>query len=146
VSPDNLTLSPGGYLLVQENATGHGERFLRTTQVRDAQIWRLRLTGSLQSGFGIDEGSGVPVAEVTCIYDGGRDNLCAGFVVPNPGVAQGGGIWETSGIVDADHVIGKDTFLLDVQAHREAALVHAEPDYGEPLEDGQLGVLWPVAG
>jgi uncharacterized protein DUF839 len=143
INSDNMTVSTEGHLLVQENATGHGNRFMRS-QMRDAQIWRFELTGSLRSNLAIDEASGRPVAEVICIYDGGRDNLCGGNPVPNPGGAQGYGTWETSGIIDADHVIGEDTFLLDVQAHREAALVPSEPDYGEPLEDGQLGVLWPL--
>jgi hypothetical protein len=143
VNPDNLTISREGYVLVQENATGHGNRFMRS-QARDAQIWRLGLTGSTRSDVAIDEASGGPVAEVICVYDGGRDNLCAGNPVPNPGGAQGYGTWETSGIIDAEHVLDDDTYLLDVQAHREAALLPAEPDYGELLEDGQLGVLWPV--
>jgi uncharacterized protein DUF839 len=121
INPDNLTVSTEGHLLVQENATGYGSRFMRS-QARDTQIWRLELAGESRSSAAIDESSGRPVAEVICIYDGGRDNLCAGNPVPNPGGAQGYGTWETSGIIDAAHVIEEGVFLLDIQAHREAAL------------------------
>lgn len=132
VSLDNLTLSPRGYLLVQEDATGYGDDFMREKQ-RDAQVWRFRLTGDRDERLGVDEDSGRPVGEVNCIHDGGRDNVC-----------PGNGVWETSGIIDTDHVIGSNTFLLDVEAHQEPPPFPHEPDYGDPNEDGQLGVFWPA--
>ena len=50
------------------------------------------------------------------------------------------GTWESSGIIDARHVLGKDWWLLDVQAHNSTA-----PQPGPTLvpgsssgENGQL--------
>ena len=62
VSLDNLTLSPRGYLLVQEDATGYGDDFMREKQ-RDAQVWRFRLSGGRDDGrLAVNENSGRPVA------------------------------------------------------------------------------------
>jgi hypothetical protein len=54
------------------------------------------------------------------------------------------GTWESSGIIDASHVIGKDWWLLDVQAHSTTA-----PQPGPTLtpnssvgEDGQLLAMY----
>jgi hypothetical protein len=148
VSADNLTLSDDGYLMVQEDATGYGDDFM-VDQGRDAQIWRFKLTRERGGRTGVDEASALPVAEVNCIWDGGRDPVCAGFETNPPGSGdppegpQGNGTWESSGIIDTDHVAGDGTFITDVQAHSELPPQPFEPDYGDPNEDGQLLLLTP---
>ena len=49
------------------------------------------------------------------------------------GVAVGPGIWETSGIIDATDLFGKNTWLFDVQAHPPTTAPRPNT-----VEDGQL--------
>lgn len=147
VSPDNLSLSPQGLLMVQEDATGYGDEFM-AEQGRDAQIWRFEVTRKGSGRFDVRGGGALPVAESECIYDGGRDNLCGGNEVTGPDGGdppeggQGNGTWESSGIIDTDHVIGANTFLFDVQAHSEPPPT-SPFDYGRDPEDGQLMLMTP---
>ena len=54
------------------------------------------------------------------------------------GVAVGAGVWETSGIIDADELFGPGSWLFDVQAHSPTTA--PKPN---TVEDGQLLLLTP---
>ena len=73
-----------------------------------------------------------------------RNNYAATPVVRlNPpgrdGVTVTAGVWETSGIIDAEHLYGRNSWLFDVQAHPPTK---APPQ--NTVEDGQLLLLVPV--
>ena len=57
------------------------------------------------------------------------------------GVAVGPGVWETSGIIDASRLFGRDTWLFDVQAHPPTAAPATNT-----VEDGQLLLMTGPAG
>ena len=54
----------------------------------------------------------------------------------------GPGVWETSGIIDASHLFGPDTWLSDVQAHSPTP---APGGSTVTVEDGQLFLLRPTS-
>ena len=81
---------------------------------RDGSIWRFEYDED-----GIDLSSRTRVAELD---PPGRD-----------GVAVGPGIWETSGVIDATDLFGKNTWLFDVQAHPPTTAPRPNT-----VEDGQL--------
>ncbi|MGI8603180.1 MAG: hypothetical protein ACR2OZ_09280 [Verrucomicrobiales bacterium] len=83
---------------------------------RDGLIWRYDLKNNY-----------APTAVVS-LNPPGRD-----------GTPVAPGVWETSGIIDAEHLFGRDSWLFDVQAHPPTAA----PD-PNTLEDGQLLLLLPV--
>jgi hypothetical protein len=105
-------------LLIAEDPGSH-QQFAGAT---NARLWRHDLT----------TGADAPVAEVDQSAD----------------PAAPAGSWESSGIVDASHWLGRGAFLIDVQAH--TLFVDSEPQdvYGDARadvtakrEDGQLLVL-----
>jgi hypothetical protein len=124
LSPDNLAVTER-FVAINEDGTGGGapggtgSRDDITARNRDGSIWMVP-----QATAG-DPATFKRVAELVGRTEGGRDSI--------PTV--GGGIWETSGIVDAGDVFGGDTFLFDVQAHAPTT-----PPGGKPItvEDGQL--------
>lgn len=107
VSPDNIGLDKNGNLLIQEDPNYNllGELGLS----RDASIWLYR-TGS---------GSLERVLEMNTLLAGSID----GGYYP--------GKWETSGIIDAEDILGPGWWLFDVQAHYNLA----DP---ELVQGGQL--------
>jgi hypothetical protein len=93
---------------------------------RDGSIWRFNIVTKRKP----DRPIGVRASTATRIAEldpPGRD-----------GVAVGPGIWETSGIIDASELFGKNWWLSDVQAHGPTAA----PAPGT-VEDGQLFLLKP---
>ena len=112
ISPDNLDVSDD-YLMINEDGTA-SSRPVMAAKNRDGSIWRF----DIDEG-GVDVSSKLRVAELD---PPGRD-----------GVAVGPGVWETSGIIDAEDLFGDNTWLFDVQAH--------PPTVGpgtNTVEDGQL--------
>ncbi len=123
-------------MVVQEDATGYGDEFM-AERGRDAQIWRFELSSRRhRGGLRLDAGSGVPIAESRCVYGGGRAGTC-----DERSDGTDNGTWESSGIIDTDHVLGKGPLLFDVQAHDQATPFPHDPDYGVDDEDGQLMLL-----
>ncbi len=117
LSPDNIGVS-GRYLMVQEDGTTES-RAEMARKGRDGSIWRYRLTSR---GTGIDVSS---AKRVVTLSPPGRD-----------GVAVGPGVWETSGIISTDAMLGSGSWLFDVQAHRPTAAPGVNT-----VEDGQLVLL-----
>ncbi len=112
ISPDNIDVSDD-YLMINEDGTA-SSRPVMAAKNRDGSIWRF----DIDKG-GVDVASKVRIAELD---PPGRD-----------GVAVGPGVWETSGIIDAEDLFGDNTWLFDVQAH--------PPTVGpgtNTVEDGQL--------
>ena len=112
ISPDNIDVSDD-YLMINEDGTA-SSRPVMAAKNRDGSIWRF----DIDEG-GVDVSSKLRVAELD---PPGRD-----------GVAVGPGVWETSGIIDAEDLFGDNTWLFDVQAH--------PPTVGpgtNTVEDGQL--------
>ena len=73
-----------------------------------------------------------------------KDNFAATPVVSlstpgRDGAPVGAGVWETSGIIDTEHLYGRNSWLFAVQAHPPTAA----PAPGT-VEDGQLLLLLPV--
>jgi Alkaline phosphatase PhoX len=120
ISPDNVDAS-SDYLMINEDGTG-ASRPVMGAKGRDGSIWRFELKPS----GGIDPSSAKRIAELD---PPGRD-----------GVAVGPGVWETSGIIDASHLFGPDTWISDVQAHSPTA---APGGSTVTVEDGQLFLLRP---
>jgi hypothetical protein len=104
--------------MINEDGTTES-RLVMASKGRDGSIWRFEL-----KKHRVDLGTAKRVAELD---PPGWD-----------GVAVGPGIWETSGIIDASRVYGKDWWLSDVQAHSPTAA----PAPGT-VEDGQLFLLRP---
>lgn len=117
ISPDNIGVS-GRYLMVQEDGTTES-RAEMARKGRDGSIWRFTLT---RRGAGVDVAS---AKRVVTLAPPGRD-----------GVAVGPGVWETSGIISTDGMLGGGSWLFDVQAHRPTAAPGRNT-----VEDGQLVLL-----
>jgi hypothetical protein len=116
LSPDNLDTSKD-YLMINEDGTAQS-RAVMAAKGRDGAIWRFDLK-SRRGRTSVDLSSALIVAELN---PPGRD-----------GVAVGPGVWETSGIIDASGLYGKDSWLVDVQAHSPTAAPAPNT-----VEDGQL--------
>jgi hypothetical protein len=124
ISPDNVDTSRQ-YLMINEDGTG-ASRPVMAGKGRDGSIWRFNIVTKRKP----DRPIGVRASTATRIAEldpPGRD-----------GVAVGPGIWETSGIIDASELFGKNWWLSDVQAHGPTAA----PAPGT-VEDGQLFLLKP---
>ncbi len=115
ISPDNIDVSRD-YLMINEDGTATSRAEMARKQ-RDGSIWRFDVDKN-----GVDVSSALRIAE---LIPPGRDR-----------VAVGPGVWETSGIIDATDLFGKDTWLFDVQAHPPTAA--PKPN---TVEDGQLLML-----
>ena len=115
ISPDNIDVSRD-YLMINEDGTATSRAEMARKQ-RDGSIWRFDVDED-----GIDVSSALRVVELN---QPGRDR-----------VPVGPGVWETSGIIDATDLFGKDTWLFDVQAHSPTTA--PKPN---TVEDGQLLML-----
>ncbi len=116
ISPDNIDLSKR-YLMINEDGTSES-RPVMAAKGRDGSIWRF----DLKNGFARKR-----VGELN---PPGRD-----------GVTVGPGVWESSGIIDAGSIYGKDSWLTDVQAHPPTAAPAPNT-----VEDGQLLLMKPRKG
>lgn len=119
LSPDNLDVAKR-FVIIDEDGTSASRDDMESRN-RDGSIWIVpRATAGDPSTF-------KRVAELVGRAEGGRD-----------GIKTTAGIWETSGIVNARRAFGRNTFLLDVQAHPPTT-----PPGGKPItvEDGQLLIL-----
>ncbi len=114
LTPDNLDVSKD-YIMVCEDGTGFS-RNVMTGMGRTGQIWRYDLKNNYAA---------TPVVSVTTA---GRD-----------GLPVAAGVWETSGIIDATHLYGRNSWLFNVQAHPPTAAPALNT-----IEDGQLVLLLPV--
>lgn len=115
VSPDNMDVN-GDYLMVNEDGTAES-RPVMAAKSRDGSVWRFPLSD-------IRATTGQRVAQLN---PPGRD-----------GIAVGPGIWETSGIIDASKLFGRDTWIMDVQAHPPTTAPAPNT-----VEDGQLVIMAP---
>src|SRR5215211_291971 len=139
LSPDNLDVTKR-FAMINEDGTAGGSPTDREagTDVttgsrddmdrrnRDGSIWMVPLATAS------DPASFTRVAELVGRSEGGWDG--------KPTVDEHGnraGVWETSGIVDAQRAFGRSSFLFDVQAHTTT------PPGGPTVtgEDGQLLLL-----
>jgi Bacterial protein of unknown function (DUF839) len=125
ISPDNIDAS-SEYLMINEDGTG-SSRPVMGAKGRDGSIWRF----DLKPSGGVDPSSAIRVAELD---PPGRNGSPPDSIV-------GPGIWETSGIIDASHLFGPDTWLSDVQAHSPTP---APGGSTVTVEDGQLFLLRPT--
>jgi hypothetical protein len=125
ISPDNIDTS-SSYLMINEDGTGPS-RPVMAAKGRDGSIWRF----DLKPSGGVVASSATRIAELD---PPGRNGSPPDPVV-NPGV------WETSGIIDASHLFGPDTWLSDVQAHSPTP---APGGSTVTVEDGQLFLLRPT--
>jgi hypothetical protein len=127
LSPDNIDVT-NRFVAINEDGTGAGapggtgSRDDMDARNRDGSIWIVPLA---TAG---DPTTFKRVAELVGRTEGGRDDIPTGQ----------SGIWETSGIVDAQRAFGRNTFLFDVQAHAPTT-----PPGGRAItvEDGQLLIL-----
>jgi hypothetical protein len=114
ITPDNLDISKD-YIMVCEDGTGFSRNAM-AGKGRTGQIWRYDLKNNYLA---------TPVVSLAAP---GRN-----------GVTAGAGVWETSGIIDAEHLYGRNSWLFNVQAH---------PPTPAPApnttEDGQLVLLLPI--
>ena len=114
LTPDNMDVSKD-YLMVCEDGAGP-TRALMAQKGRDGMIWRYDLKNNYAA------------TPVVMLNAPGRD-----------GMPVGPGIWETSGIIDAEHLYGRNSWLFNVQAHPPTAT-----PLPNTVEDGQLMLLLPV--
>ncbi len=114
ISPDNIDVSDD-YLMINEDGTAES-RIVMAAKGRDGSIWRFPIE---RGWVGVDVRDRKRIAELD---PPGRD-----------GVAVLPGIWETSGIIDAEELYGANTWLFDVQAHAPTAAPGTNT-----VEDGQL--------
>lgn len=121
ISPDNIDTSRE-YLMINEDGTSES-RPVMARKGRDGSVWRFEL-----DRHGLDVSTAKRIAELD---PPGRD-----------GVPVGPGIWETSGIIDASELFGRNTWLSDVQAHSPTA-APGDPTRTITVEDGQLFLLRP---
>jgi hypothetical protein len=118
ISPDNVD-TQAGWLMVQEDGTTPS-RLVMAAKGRDGSIWRFPINA---------DGLVAAPDRLVELTPPGRD-----------GVAVGPGIWETSGIIDSSRVLGRGTWIYDVQAHSPTV----PPDAATQNEDGQLLLLRPT--
>ena len=114
INPDNIDVSKD-FVMVCEDGTGFG-RNVMASKGRDGLIWRYDLKNNYAA------------TPVVSLNTPGRD-----------GTPVGAGVWETSGILDAEHLFGRNSWLFDVQAHPPTAAPAPNTS-----EDGQLLLLLPV--
>jgi hypothetical protein len=114
LTPDNIDVGKD-YIMVCEDGTGFS-RNVMASKGRNGQIWRYDLKNNYAA------------TPVVSLGTPGRD-----------GVPVGAGVWETSGILDAEHLFGRNSWLFDVQAHPPTAAPAPNT-----TEDGQLLLLVPV--
>jgi hypothetical protein len=112
--------------MINEDGTTES-RAVMAAKGRDGSIWRFDLRKGPVQGVGVDASTATRVAQLD---PPGRD-----------GVAVGPGVWETSGIIDASSMFGRNTWLSDVQAHPPTA---APGGTTVTVEDGQLFLLRPA--
>ncbi|MBA2383961.1 MAG: DUF839 domain-containing protein [Actinobacteria bacterium] len=115
ISPDNIDASRD-HLMIQEDGTTTS-RAVMASKRRDGSIWRFDLDQD-----GVDVSSALRIVELN---QPGRDR-----------VPVGPGVWETSGIIDAAKLYGKDSWLFVVQAHSPTTAPRPNT-----VEDGQLLLL-----
>ena len=125
ISPDNLDLSRR-HLMINEDGTTES-RAVMAAKGRDGSIWRFDLDKGPVHAVGVDAATATRVAQLD---PPGRD-----------GVAVGPGVWETSGIIDASTLFGRDTWISDVQAHPPTT---APGGSTVTVEDGQLFLMRPA--
>ena len=119
INPDNIEVSKD-YVMVCEDGTGFG-RTVMANKGRDGLIWRYDLKNDYAA------------TPVVSLNPPGR------ALAGPPPAPVGAGVWETSGIIDAKHFYGRNSWLFVVQAH--------PPTVAPALnttEDGQLLLLLPV--
>jgi uncharacterized protein DUF839 len=114
LTPDNIDISKD-YIMVCEDGTGFA-RNVMASKGRDGEIWRY------------DPRNNFAATRVVSLNPPGRD-----------GAPVGPGVWETSGVIDAEHLFGRNSWLFNVQAHPPTAAPAANT-----IEDGQLILLLPV--
>ena len=114
INPDNMDASKDS-LMICEDGTGSGQSLIGAKHL-NGLIWRYDLKNNFAA---------TPVVRLA---PPGRD-----------GAAVGAGVWETSGIIDAEHLYGRDSWLFVVQAHPPTAAPAPNT-----VEDGQLMLLFPV--
>ena len=114
LTPDNIDVSKE-YVMVCEDGAGP-TRTLMAQKGRDGLIWRYDLKNNYTA------------TPVVMLNAPGRD-----------GMPVGPGIWETTGIIDAEHLFGRNSWLFNVQAHPPTATPAPNT-----VEDGQLLLLLPV--
>ena len=114
INPDNIDIGKD-FVMVCEDGTGFG-RNVMASKGRDGQIWRYDLKNNYAA------------TPVVSLQAPGRD-----------GKPVGAGVWETSGIIDAEHLFGRNSWLFDVQAHPPTTAPAPNT-----VEDGQLLLLLPV--
>jgi hypothetical protein len=107
VSPDNISVSED-YIMIQEDGTAQS-RPVMGANGRKGNIWRVNLRTAI------------------------IENVAELFAVGRDGIATGPGVWETSGIIDASSLFGRDSWLFDVQAHSPT-----RAPLPNTVEDGQL--------
>jgi len=134
LTPDNVDVTRN-YIFINEDGTSGspdddgttGSRDDLDARNRDGSIWRLRLS---TAG---DPATFERLVELVGASEGGRDGVTT--IDENQ---RRHGIWETSGTVDARHLLGLRSFLFDVQAHKPTTPPGGE---GVTVEDGQLMLL-----
>jgi hypothetical protein len=119
LSPDNIDTSKE-YLMINEDGTSQSRPVMQG-KGRDGGIWRFELDGAK-----VDVEDREFVVELD---PPGRD----GIPVPVSGT------WETSGIVDASRLLGRDTWIFDVQAHAPTTAPGSNT-----VEDGQVLIMSPA--
>lgn len=116
LTPDNMDISKD-YIMVCEDGTGFS-RNVMANKGRHGQIWRYDLKNNYAA------------TPVVSLSPPGRD-----------GTPVGAGVWETSGVLDAEHLFGRNSWLFNVQAHPPTS---APSGNTVTIEDGQLLLLLPV--
>ena len=114
LTPDNLDVGKD-YVMICEDGTGFS-RNVMASKGRTGLIWRYDLKNNYAA------------TPIVSLATAGRD-----------AVTVGAGVWETSGIIDAEHLYVRNTWLFNVQAHPPTAAPAPNT-----TEDGQLLLLVPV--
>jgi len=104
---DNVAIDHHGRILMDEDPGNSG---------RLAKIWL----------YGIDTGEFIQIAQHNSNFFDATIINNASFLTQDE---------ESSGIIDAEHILGEGWFLLDVQVHK----THADP---ELVEHGQLLAMY----
>lgn len=116
VSPDNID-NNGRYLMINEDGT-NPSRDRMTALGRDGSIWSMDLK---DFSFAREGEMDTPGRDGTVVQSGARK----------------GGIWETTGIIDASRFFARDAWFVGVQAHAPTL-----PPAANTAEDGQLLIMF----